>query len=469
MLQGNAPDRDTNGTSAVSATSALAIADKPGAPRAAVSTPLHEAASNQTSINTAAAALLDSLEPHRHRRRHDRSRRLSGGPALYLLASLVVSLLASSSAPTPLYAVYQARWGFSPITTTVVFGIYAVSVLVALLTLGKLSDHVGRRPVLLAALAAQAAAMIVFATADGVPALMIARVVQGVATGSALGAIGAGMLDVDPRRGTLANAVSPGIGTASGALLSALAVQFLPAPTHLIYLVLLGVFALQAVGIVLMRETVTRKPGALATLKPEIKLPRTVRGPVLAAAPVLFAVWALAGLYGALGPALVATLTGSRSVVLGGLSLFLLAGIAPAAVIALRGTQPRKVMLTGIVALALGVVVTLVALSLPASDSSPATALFFAGTLISGIGFGSGFQGGIRTVVPLAAAHERSGVLSLLFVISYLGMGLPAVAAGFLTVHGAGLIGAARDYSVALLVLAALALVGLLRSRAAQR
>jgi hypothetical protein len=213
-----------------------------------------------------------------------------------------------------------------------------------------------------------------------------------------------------------------------------------------------------------------------AGLKPEIKLPRTVRGPVLAAAPVLFAVWALAGLYGALGPALVSTLTGSRSVVLGGLSLFLLAGVAAAAVTALRRTQPRTVMLTGILALALGVVVTLASLSLHSSSSSSssssspvATALFFGGTVISGIGFGSGFQGGIRTVVPLAAVHERSGVLSLLFVVSYLGMGVPAVAAGFLTVHGQGLTGAAREYCAALLVLAALALVGLLRAGAAKR
>jgi hypothetical protein len=122
---------------------------------------------------------------------------------------------------------------------------------------------------------------------------------------------------------------------------------------------MLGVFAVQALGVALMRETVTRAPGAWASLKPEIKLPRTVRGPVLAAAPVLFAVWALAGLYGALGPALVSTLTGSDSVVLGGLSLFPLAGVAAVAVVVLRGVKPRTVMLTGTLAL----VITLVALS----------------------------------------------------------------------------------------------------------
>src|SRR3954470_21892650 len=97
--------------------------------------------------------------------------RLSTTAALYLQASIVVALLAGSSAPTPLYAVYQQEWGFSPVTTTLVFGVYAIAVLLSLLTLGRLSDHLGRRPVLLVALAAQAAAMVVFATAHGVPEL----------------------------------------------------------------------------------------------------------------------------------------------------------------------------------------------------------------------------------------------------------------------------------------------------------
>src|SRR5258705_664106 len=211
--------------------------------------------------------------------------RLTGRPALYLLASLIVALLAASAAPTPLYAIYQARWGFTPITTTVVFGVYAVAVLASLLTLGKLSDHVGRRPVLLGALAVQAASLVVFATAGGVPELLIARVVQGLATGAALGAIGAGLLDLNRERGTFANAVAPGMGTGSGVLLSALAVRYLPAPTHLIYLALVGVIVLQAAGVALMRETVTPNPGAIASLRPEIRLPRTLRGPVLTAVP----------------------------------------------------------------------------------------------------------------------------------------------------------------------------------------
>jgi hypothetical protein len=388
-----------------------------------------------------------------------RAARVSGRPALYLLASLVVSLLAGSAAPTPLYAIYQRQWGFSPITTTIVFGVYAVAVLAALLALGRLSDSVGRKPVLLAALGVQVLSMLVFATAGGVGELMAARVIQGLATGAALGAIGAGMLDVDRERGALANALAPGLGTGSGALVAALFVQFLPAPTQLIYVALIGVFAVQAIGVGLLRETVTRVPVTPTAFVPEVRLPRAVRGPVLAAAPVLFAVWALAGLYAALGPALVQTLTGSASVVLGAASLTVLTVTAVSSVYLLRNVYARTVLVTGIAALVVGVAITLIALGVGS------VGLFFAGTAISGIGFGAGFQGGIRSVVPQAAPHERAGVLSLLFVISYLGMGVPAVAAGFGATDGLGLLGSARDYGIALIVLAGLALVGLRRTR----
>jgi MFS family permease len=384
--------------------------------------------------------------------------RLSGQPALFLLASLIVSLLAASAAPTPLYGIYQKHWGFTPITTTVVFGIYAVAVLATLLVFGRLSDHTGRRPVLLAALAVQVVALLVFTTADGVLELMTARIIQGLSTGIALGAIGAGMLDIDRPRGTLANAVAPGIGTGTGAIVSGLAVRYLPAPTHLIYLILLAVIVVQAVGVALLRETVTRSRGAVSSLRPEIRLPRTVRAQLLTATPVLFAVWALIALYLALGPALVQALTGSGDVVLGGLSLTVLAAFAVGAILALRTATARTVMLTGIGALVAGVAVTLLALTL----KSPG--VFFAGTAISGVGFGSGFQGAIRTVVPRVAEHERAGVLSLLFVVSYIGLGVPAVAAGFLVVHGAGLIGAARYYGVALIVLAVIAVAALVRA-----
>ena len=384
--------------------------------------------------------------------------RLSRPVAFYLLASVIVSFLAGSSAPTPLYAVYAAKWGFSPITTTVVFGVYALAVLAALLTVGSLSDHVGRRPVLLAAIAIQAVVMVVFATADGVPQLLIARIIQGLSTGAAAGAIGAGMLDLNKAKGTIANAVAPVTGTASGALGSGLIVQFLPAPTHLVFLVLLGVLVIQGIGVALMPETSTPRPGALASVRPTFAVPAQTRAPLLLAAPALVAVWALAGLYGALGPALVRLVSGSGSVALGGLSLAVLAASGAAAVLALQKQPARTLTLIGTTALIAGVGLTLLAVRFGS------VAGFFAGTAIAGAGFGGGFQGAIRSVIPLAAPHQRAGVLSVVYVISYLAMGLPAVIAGFLLVREGDLLATAVQYGVAVMALAALALGGAVRT-----
>ncbi len=110
--------------------------------------------------------------------------RLSPATAFYLQASITVSFLAGSSAPTPLYPLYQAQWGLSPVTITEIFGIYALAVLAALLVAGRLSDHLGRRPVLRAATIAQAVTIALFATVDSVGGLMAARVLQGLSTGA---------------------------------------------------------------------------------------------------------------------------------------------------------------------------------------------------------------------------------------------------------------------------------------------
>jgi MFS family permease len=388
--------------------------------------------------------------------------------AFYLLASIAVSFLAGSSAPTPLYSVYQGKWGFSPITTTIVFGVYALAVLTALLTVGSLSDHVGRRPVLIAAIAVQAVTMVLFATADGVPALMLARVVQGLSTGAALGAVGAGLLDIDRRKGTIANAVAPITGTATGALASAVLVQLLPAPTRLIYLVLLAIFLGQGIGVWFMAETSASddpiapripRAAALASLRPQFGIPAMARRPLLVAAPALVAVWSLAGLYGSLGPSVIRLIVGSNSLVFGGLGLFVLAASGALTVLVLHNAAARMMMFGGLLVLLAGVGLTLLALI------QTSTAEFFVGTAITGVGFGAAFQGAIRTVIPLAAPHHRAGLLSTVYVISYLAMGLPAVVAGFLVVHGGGVRATAREYAVAVMVLVATALAGLALSR----
>jgi MFS family permease len=358
-----------------------------------------------------------------------RARGRTSALAFGLLTSMLVTLLASSSAPTPLYATYQARWGFSPVAVTVVFGAYAVAVLVSLLVVGALSDHIGRRPVLTAALVAQVGVMLLFATASGLDVLLLARVLQGLATGAAVAAIGAALVDLHPARGPVANAAGAMGGTATGALVSALLVAQLPAPTQLIYFVLLAMFLLQAAAVRMIGETSRRVPGALGSLRPTLAVPGPVRGALAVAAPSLIAVWALAGFYGSLGPSLAALVDGSNSTILGGTALFVLAGSGAVTVLVLHRTAARTFALAGSGLIILGV--TLVLAAVPAR--SPV--LFFAGTAIAGAGFGAGFQGGLRTIVPLAGPAERAGVIAVIYVISYLALGLPAIGAGVLVVQ----------------------------------
>jgi MFS family permease len=378
---------------------------------------------------------------------------MSKKAAFVLQLTILIELLASSSVPTPLYSIYQAKWGFTPITVTIVFAIYAFAVLSALLVVGKLSDHIGRRPVLFAALLAQLVGLVVLTTASDIWMLAAGRVLQGLSTGAAVGAIGAGLIDLNPKRGTIANGVGPMTGTGSGALISGVAVQFLPAPTHLVYLVLIGVVVAQLAGLTRMLETVTRKPGALASLKPELGIPLRARSAFLAAIPALVAVWSIAGFDGSLAPSLVRELSGSSSFVLGGLSLTFLATGAAISIFLTRNVDPHRTMRTGAVLLGLGMAGAL------ASVEAGTVVGFFVSTVVAGFGFGGGFQGGIRTVVPLAHPHERAGVLSALYVVSYVAFGLPAIVAGVLSQH-LGLLTTARGYAAMVILLSAVAFAG---------
>jgi hypothetical protein len=189
-----------------------------------------------------------------------------------------------------------------------------------------------------------------------------------------------------------------------------------------------------------------------------------VRSAFLVAVPVLVALWSLGGFYASLGPALTRVVTGSSSPVFGGLGLGVLAGSGAVAVLVTRNARPDRQMVFSTVGLVVGVAVTIAAVD------RLSTGWFFLGTAISGAGFGAAFQGAIRTVVPLARVHERSGVLSLLFVVSYLALGLPAVVGGYLVVHDGGLVTTARTYGAGVMVLAAVALLGSLsRSTALRR
>ena len=368
-----------------------------------------------------------------------------------------MTFAASGAAPTTLYQRYQEVFGVTPFVLTVIFGAYVLSLLAALLTVGSLSDYVGRRPAILAALALNVAAMLMFISADSAATLIVARVVQGFATGLATATLGAAIMDTDRSRGPVLNSITAFIGLTAGSLGGGVLVTYAPGPQQLVYAVLLSLSVAEALILWYMPETVTPKPGALASLRPHVSIPARARRALMQVTPVTIASWALGGFYFSLMPSLVRVATGVTLPIIGGLVVSALTFSGAIAVLSLRNTSARRILSGGIPALVAGVAITL------AGVQMQRVSLMLLGTIVAGIGFGAAFSGSMRTVMPNAEAHERAGLLSAFYVEGYLSFSLPAILTGLLAPI-AGLPLAADVYGATVIALAIASLLAMLRS-----
>ncbi len=337
-----------------------------------------------------------------------------------------------------------------------------MSLLAALLTVGSLSDYIGRRPVLRAALLINMLSMLAFIYARDVSWLLVARILQGFATGMATSSLGAALLDNDRQKGPLLNSLAPLLGMAFGALGSGLLVQYAPMPTELVYIVLLALLVAQAGLLVWLPESVSAQPGAWASLRPRLSVPPQARAAVWRMLPVNTAVWMTGGFFLSLAPSLVRAATGTTSNLIGGALVATLTLSGAAAIYALRASAADKVLRLGTVLLAIGIALVLLA------ANQQALLLFFIGAVIAGAGFGSGFLGSARSVLPLAHAHERAGLMSTFYVLSYLAFCVPAILAGFL-VRNVGLVTTSDGYGLLQIALCGVALLGMWLRRSAAR
>jgi MFS family permease len=371
------------------------------------------------------------------------------------VGAIVVLFLAASSAPSPLYVVYQQQWGFTASVLTVVFAIYVVGLLGSLLVVGALSDHVGRRPVLAASILLEIVALVLFLLAGNVAVLAVARLVQGVATGAAITTLGATLVDLEPAhargRAGVVNSVAPTAGLALGALGCGALIEFGPAPTRFVYTLLIAGMVLAAAVVVGMQETSPRRPGAVASLRPRVGIPARLRTDTVPVVPVMIASWALGGLYLSLGPSVTAGLFGLHSHLIGGVVVTLLCGTAAVTAFVLRSRPAPSLLAPASVLLGLGTLVTLTGVW---SDLITLSAL---GTLIAGVGFGAAALATFGTFARIAEPHERGALFAAAFVISYVAFSVPAVIAGFAgTAFGLRI--TAEVYATAIIATAAVAL-----------
>jgi hypothetical protein len=363
-----------------------------------------------------------------------------------------ISFSATSSAPTPLYHLYQQSMQLSALSITLIFASYAFAMLAAFLTVARLSDYVGRRPMIFTALLLNALALVIFITADAAWALILARVVQGIATGIAMTSLGAAILDTDRQNGAVYNSVTALLGLMLGTLVAGILVTWAPLPTQLIYIVLLAVSLIEAAVLLVTPETTTGKAGALKVLVPHVGVPAAALPALIRLIPINVASWALGGFYLSLMPTVVSVATGATSVFIGAAVVSVLMLTASVTVLALRKISPTRVLMVATTGLGLGIAVTLGGIYLQSA------VVMILGTIIAGIGFGSAYAGNLRTLLPLAGDHERAGLLAAYFVESYIAFAVPAIIAGLL-VPVIGLVSTSYLYGAVLIGMALVSLV----------
>jgi predicted MFS family arabinose efflux permease len=355
---------------------------------------------------------------------------LTGRQAYALVAAVIALALIASGTPSPLYETYRELWGFSPAVLTLVYATYAFGVLASLLLAGSVSDRVGRRPVLLVALGVLMGTTVLFMAAGSVAWLFVARGIQGVATGLALGAASAALLDLHPRRDPagagLTNGVVSAAGMGLGVLISAALMEFAPAPRVLPYVAVLVLFAAAFAAALRMPEPVqTRARLTLTPQRPSV--PPAVRRTFFLAALGVLSSWSIGGLFLSLGPELSATLFHTGNHLVAGVGVFVLAASGALAQL-LIGPRiaPWLGASAGSVALAVGL------LLIVSSASEGSTGLFLAGGVVGGAGFGLAFLGALRTLAAAIPPQHRAEVMSALYVVAYSAISLPAILAGIL-------------------------------------
>lgn len=381
--------------------------------------------------------------------------------AFIFAAGSIAALLVAASALTPFYPGLERDLNITSLGISLIFAVYAIMLLAALITAGALSDHVGRRPIVSIGFTLLTLSMVVVAFVDSASLLFTARGLQGAASGLLTPALSALLMDATAsertHRGSLLNSVMPGIGLAIGALAGGLACAFLIPALPITFVALGALYATLAIAVWALPEFTGRRPGALRSLIPRVAVPPQVRRLFLISAPALMATWATGGLFFSLGPSIILERLHSDSPLLQGAIVAILPAAGAIAVLLLRRRPARTVALIGTASLAVGTTGALIALA------THSAAPYVLAVALTGIGFGAAFSGVIGSLAPKAVPHTRAGLFAAIYVTSYLSFGVPTVAAGFLA-SLTSVSFTAFAYGIGIVALALIATIARLRS-----
>ncbi len=350
--------------------------------------------------------------------------------------------MAGTTLPTPLYGLYQDRFGFNELMVTVVYAVYAFGVIGVLLLAGNASDALGRRPVLLWGLACAALSAVSFLCATSLGWLYAGRLLSGLSAGLFTGAATAYVMELAPGAGSsrasfVATAANMG-GLGCGPLLAGILAQYAAWPLYLPFTVHLVLLAGSAVVLLRLRETV-RERRPLRTVRPQRPaLPPQVRAVFTPAALASFAGFALFGVFTSVSPAFLAEFLHVGNHAVSGLvvALAFFASIAGQSAVGRLGV--RRSLPLGCAGLLAGLALLAGALRWELLS------LVVLSAFVGGAGQGLAFRGALSAVAAASPADRRAAVISTLFVVAYVGISLPVIGVGILTgpmgLRGAGLV-----------------------------
>jgi len=362
-----------------------------------------------------------------------RSAEISGRTAVSIVALLVAAMFMGSTVLTPLYIIYEHSYHFSRITLTLVYAVYAVGNLSALLLVGRVSDIMGRRCISLTAIVIGAVSTLLFLLSRGTAWLFWARALSGVGIALAAGTATAWIAELETEQ-DMANATmiatsSNFLGLAAGSLMAGLLAQYAPWSLHLSFIVYLALLLITGLLIARTRETVEQPDSDPHRLiqRPRLGIPPAIRTQFIPPAVTVFGSMAFVGYYAALIPSILAENLHETNHAVAGAIFFELALIVAISVYATRSLSSRAAMLGGLVLL-LPSLALLVAAQIAGSMT-----ILLAGTAVSGVAVALGYRGSLQVVNQIAPEDQRAEVTSTYFVCGFTGNAVPVIGIGILS------------------------------------
>ncbi|RPE37286.1 putative MFS family arabinose efflux permease [Streptomyces sp. Ag109_O5-1] len=360
----------------------------------------------------------------------DRQGRTFGLAFPSALLSLAAAFAAVGST-IPLFNVYRAQDGFTNAGISMTVVAYSAATISTLLVLGRLSNHVGRRPAALASLGLLVLGCLVLLNVHHIGVLIAGRILMGLGAGLASSSLTAYVVDTAPARpawlASVASSQTVMLGLALGAVASGALVQFGPWPRDLVYLVSVGLLLLSMVLIAVSPDTVATVPGAWRSLKPTVRVPVRVRHLLAVTAAVLLSTWATGAFYQAFVPALVEDQLRTHSPLV--LGLVFAAYMAPSALGApLSGRfAPAGAQRIGMAAFVVGWTGIITAIA------TGALPLFIAATVVAGAGQGVAISGTTRGLLYASSLTDRAPIFAVVYLLSYSGATVPSLISGQLS------------------------------------